>query len=81
MQVERERFSTQAQTEMARTAAQIQANKANEEMRLQADLFKQQTDKQHASETQNKQLFAQGLQQAHQMANNNRNKTQPKKGE
>lgn len=81
MQVERERFSTQAQTEMARTAAQIQANKANEEMRLQADLFKQQTDKQHASETQNKQLFAQGLQQAHQIANNNRNKTQPKKGE
>ena len=81
MQVERERFSTQAQTEMARTAAQIQANKANEEMRLQADLFKQQTDKQHASETQNKQLFAQGLQQAHQMANNNRNKAQPKKGE
>ena len=81
MQVERERFSTQAQTEMARTAAQIQANKANEEMRLQADLFKQQTDKQHASTTQNKQLFAQGLQQAHQMANNNRNKAQPKKGE
>ena len=81
MQVERERFSTQAQTEMARTAAQIQANKANEEMRLQADLFKQQTDKQHASTTQNKQLFAQGLQHAQQMANNNRNKAQPKKGE
>ena len=62
--LERERIQMQAQTDMAKTMANSQKDK--EQMAI--DLVKYQKDKEHDTQKQDKQLLAQGLQQAHQFA-------------
>ena len=74
MQIERERIQMQAQVDMAKTSAQIEATKEGEHIRVGADLVKHQVDKSHDKEKQNKQLLVQGLQQAHQFADSDKNR-------
>ena len=74
MQIERERIQLQAQTDIAKTSAQIQATKEGEQARIGADLMKQQIDKNHDKEKQHKQLLVQGIQQAHQFGESDKNR-------
>ena len=74
MQIERERIQLQAQTDIAKTSAQIQATKEGEQARIGADLMKQQIDKSHDKEKQHKQLLVQGIQQAHQFGESDKNR-------
>jgi hypothetical protein len=70
--LERERIQMQAQTDMAKTMASTQKEK--EQMAI--DMMKYQKDKEHDSQKQDKQLLAQGLQQAHQFADAEENRRQ-----
>ena len=74
MQIERERIQLQAQTDIAKTSAQLQATKEGEQARIGADLMKQQIDKNHDKEKQHKQLLVQGIQQAHQFGEADKNR-------
>jgi hypothetical protein len=68
--LERERIQMQVQTDMAKTMASTQKEK--EQMAI--DMMKYQKDKEHDSLKQDKQLLAQGLQQAHQFADAEENR-------
>jgi hypothetical protein len=68
--LERERMQMQVQTDIAKTMANTQKDK--EQMAI--DLMKYQKDKEHDSLKQEKQLLAQGLQQAHQFADSEENR-------
>ena len=70
--LERERIQMQVQTDMAKTMASTQKEK--EQMAI--DMMKYQKDKEHDSQKQDKQLLAQGLQQAHQFADSEENRRQ-----
>ena len=62
--LERERIQMQAQSDIAKTMANTQRDKEQ----LAMELVKHQKDKEHDTQKQDKQLLAQGLQQAHQFA-------------
>jgi hypothetical protein len=70
--LERERIQMQAQTDIAKTMATTQKEK--EQMAI--DMMKYQKDKEHDTQKQDKQLLAQGLQQAHQFADAEENRKQ-----
>jgi hypothetical protein len=60
----------QTQMDVAKTVANAQ----KDEKQAAIDLMKYQNDKEHDSKKQDKQLLAQGLQQAHQFADSQKNR-------
>lgn len=67
---ERQRIAAQTQTEMVKTVAGIEAKKQSAKMEMGLDVLKHMSNQSHEHQTQNKQLYAQGLQSAHALANN-----------
>ena len=65
---ERQRIAAQTQTEMVKTVAGIEAKKQSEKMSMGLDVLKHMSNQSHEHQTQNKQLYAQGLQSAHALA-------------
>lgn len=65
---ERQRIAAQTQTEMVKTVAGIEAKKQSAKMEMGLDVLKHMSNQSHEHQTQNKQLFAQGLQSAHALA-------------
>jgi hypothetical protein len=65
MQIERERIQIQAQTEATRTAVQVEQGKE----KLAVDMAKHNTTQAHAKESQTKELFAKGLDNAFKHSN------------
>jgi len=65
---ERQRIAAQTQTEMVKTVAGIEAKKQSEKMSMGLDVLKHMSNQSHEHHTQNKQLYAQGLQSAHALA-------------
>jgi len=65
MQIERERIQVQAQTEATRTAVQVEQGKE----KLAVDMAKHNTTQAHAKESQTKELFAKGLDNAFKHSN------------
>ena len=68
--LEEKRLMMQTQMDVAKTMA----NSQKDEKQAAIDLMKYQNDKEHDSKKQDKQLLAQGLQQAHQLAEANKNR-------
>ena len=67
---ERQRIAAQTQTEMVKTVAGIEAKKQSAKMEMGLDVLKHMSNQSHENQTQNKQLYAQGLQSAHALAKN-----------
>jgi hypothetical protein len=67
---ERQRIAAQTQTEMVKTVAGIEAKKQSAKMEMGLDVLKHMSNQAHGHQTQNKQLYAQGLQSAHALAKN-----------
>ena len=67
---ERQRIAAQTQTEMVKTVAGIEAKKQSAKMEMGLDVLKHMSNQTHEHQTQNKQLYAQGLQSAHALAKN-----------
>jgi hypothetical protein len=67
---ERQRIAAQTQTEMVKTVAGIEAKKQSAKMEMGLDVLKHMSNQSHEHQTQNKQLYAQGLQSAHALAKN-----------
>ena len=65
---ERQRIAAQTQTEMVKTVVGIEAKKQSEKMSMGLDVLKHMSNQSHEHQTQNKQLYAQGLQSAHALA-------------
>jgi hypothetical protein len=70
--LEEKRLMLQTQVDVAKSIA----NAEKDEKQAAIDLMKYQSDKEHDSKKQDKQLLAQGLQQAHQLAEANKNRAQ-----
>jgi hypothetical protein len=70
--LEEKRLMLQTQVDVAKSMA----NAEKDEKQAAIDLMKYQSDKEHDSKKQDKQLLAQGLQQAHQLAEANKNRAQ-----
>ena len=68
---ERQRIAAQTQSEMVKTVMDIEAKKKSEKMKMGVDVLTHLSDQTHQHQTQNKQLYAQGLQAAHQNAQQN----------
>jgi hypothetical protein len=68
--LEEKRLMMQTQMDAAKTMASSQ----KDEKQAAIDLMKYQNDKEHDSKKQDKQLLAQGLQQAHQLAEASKNR-------
>ena len=68
--LEEKRLMMQTQMDVAKTMASTQ----KDEKQAAIDMMKYQNDKEHDSKKQDKQLLAQGLQQAHQLAEANKNR-------
>jgi hypothetical protein len=70
--LEEKRLMMQTQIDVAKSMASAE----KDEKQAAIDLMKYQSDKEHDSKKQDKQLLAQGLQQAHQLAEANKNRAQ-----
>ena len=70
--LEEKRLMMQTQVDVAKSMASAE----KDEKQAAIDLMKYQSDKEHDSKKQDKQLLAQGLQQAHQLAEANKNRAQ-----
>ena len=68
--LEEKRLMMQTQMDVAKTMASSQ----KDEKQAAIDMMKYQNDKEHDSKKQDKQLLAQGLQQAHQLAEASKNR-------
>jgi hypothetical protein len=68
---ERQRIAAQTQTEMVKSVMDLEAKKKSEKMKMGLDVLTHLSDQSHQHQTQNKQLYAQGLQAAHQNAQQN----------
>ena len=68
MATERQRIAAQTQTEMVKTVIGAEAKKQSEKMSMGLDVLKHMSNQSHEHQTQNKQLYAQGLQSAHSLA-------------
>jgi hypothetical protein len=68
---ERQRIAAQTQTEMVKNVMDLETKKKSEKMKMGLDVLTHLSDQSHQHQTQNKQLYAQGLQAAHQNAQQN----------
>ena len=75
---ERQRIAAQTQSEMVKTVMGIEAKKKSEQMKMGVDVLTRMSDQSHQHKTQNKQLYAQGLQAAHQHAQQNEQQNKQK---
>jgi len=67
-QIEKSRIQAQTVLDAAKTQANLQSQEMRDKMQLGGDLVKHISQKNNDNKQQNKQLFAQGLQAAHQHA-------------
>jgi len=67
-QIEKSRIQAQSVLEAAKTQANLQTQENKQKMQVGVDLVKHISQKEHDKQQQDKQLYAQGLQSAHQHA-------------
>jgi len=67
-QIEKSRIQAQSVLEAAKTQANLQSQENKQKMQVGVDLVKHISQKEHDKQQQDKQLYAQGLQSAHQHA-------------
>ena len=79
-QIEKSRIQAQTVMEAAKTQAGLQSQETRDKMQLGADLVKHISSKDQEHKIQNKQLFTQGLRDAHQVAEAEQARLNAKKG-
>ena len=79
-QIEKSRIQAQTVLEAAKTQAGLQSQETRDKIQIGADLVKHISQKNQEHQTQNKQLFTQGLRDAHQVAEAEQARLNAKKG-
>jgi len=79
-QIEKSRIQAQTVLEAAKTQANLQSQETRDKMQLGADLVKHISEKNQEHKVQNKQLFTQGLRDAHLVAEAEQARLNAKKG-
>jgi len=79
-QIEKSRIQAQTVLESAKTQAGLQSQETRDKIQIGADLIKHISQKKQEHQTQNKQLFTQGLRDAHQVAESEQARLNAKKG-
>ena len=79
-QIEKSRIQAQTVLEAAKTQASLQSQETRDKMQLGADLVKHISEKNQEHKVQNKQLFTQGLRDAHLVAEAEQARLNAKKG-
>jgi hypothetical protein len=79
-QIEKSRIQAQTVLEAAKTQAGLQSQETRDKIQIGADLVKHISSKNQEHKVQNKQLFTQGLRDAHQVAEAEQARLNAKKG-
>jgi len=79
-QIEKSRIQAQTVLEAAKTQAGLQSQETRDKIQIGADLVKHISSKDQEHKVQNKQLFTQGLRDAHQVAEAEQARLNAKKG-
>ena len=79
-QIEKSRIQAQTVLEAAKTQAGLQSQETRDKIQIGADLVKHISQKNQEHQIQNKQLFTQGLRDAHQVAEAEQARLNDKKG-
>jgi hypothetical protein len=79
-QIEKSRIQAQTVLDAAKTQANMKAQETRDKMQMGADLVKHISEKNNEHKMQDKRLFAQGLQTAHQHAESEQARLNAKKG-
>ena len=79
-QIEKSRIQAQTVLEAAKTQAGLQSQETRDKIQIGADLVKHISEKNQEHKVQNKQLFTQGLRDAHQVAEAEQARLNAKKG-
>lgn len=79
-QIEKSRIQAQTVLEAAKTQAGLQSQETRDKIQIGADLVKHISQKNQEHQIQNKQLFTQGLRDAHQVAEAEQARLNAKKG-